>query len=147
MKHYYKSKIPTMIRGSILILFVTLITVSGYAQESLNYAEKLGWKKNDRVVILHVDDVGMSYESNEGAIQAMTKGMANSCSVMMPCPWVPAFVQYLKAHPGTDAGLHLTLNSEWKQYRWGPLAGKPAVPGLVDAEGAMWRSVPEVVQH
>ena len=136
-----------MILKIVQVFFLMLVVFLGTAQESSSYAEKLGWEKTDRVVILHVDDVGMSYDSNEGAIQAMTKGVANSCSVMMPCPWVPGFVQYLKAHPGMDAGLHLTLNAEWKQYRWGPLAGKPAVPGLVDAEGALWRSVSEVVQH
>ncbi|MFT3747455.1 MAG: polysaccharide deacetylase family protein [Agriterribacter sp.] len=111
------------------------------------YAEKLGYPKGAKVVILHVDDMGMSYESNAGGIEAMTKGVANSCSVMMPCPWVPGFVHYMKEHPGIDAGLHLTLTSEWKDYRWGPLTGKPASPGLADAEGAMWRSVGDVVQH
>lgn len=111
------------------------------------YAEKLGYPKGAKVVILHVDDVGMSFDSNEGAINAMTKGVATSCSVMMPCPWVPAYVHYLKSHPNTDAGLHLTLTSEWDEYRWPPLMGKPAVPGLVDNEGAMWHSVEEVVAH
>jgi chitin disaccharide deacetylase len=111
------------------------------------YAEKLGWKKGDRVVILHIDDAGMSYDSNLGVIQALEKGVANSVSVMMPCPWVPAMVRYLKEHPKVDAGLHLTLTSEWRDYRWGPLTGQPAAPGLVDSEGALWPSVAEVVQH
>jgi predicted glycoside hydrolase/deacetylase ChbG (UPF0249 family) len=111
------------------------------------YAEKSGYPKNAKVVILHVDDVGMSYDSNEGAIEAMTKGVANSCSVMMPCSWVPAYIHYWKQHPETDAGLHLTLTSEWSGYRWGPLAGKAAVPGLVDSEGALWPSVEQAVQH
>ena len=112
-----------------------------------SYAEKSGYPKNAKVLILHVDDAGMSFDSNEGAINAMTKGVANSCSVMMPCPWVPAFVHYLKLHPKTDAGLHLTLTSEWSEYRWPPLSGKSAVPGLTDAEGDMWPSVKEVVKH
>jgi predicted glycoside hydrolase/deacetylase ChbG (UPF0249 family) len=47
-------------------------------------------------------------------------------------------------HPGIDAGLHLTLTSEWQNYRWGPLAGKAAVPGLVDKEGAFWPMVAAV---
>lgn len=68
-------------------------------------------------------------------------------SVMMPCPWVPGFIHYLKEHPDLDAGLHLTLTSEWKEYRWGPVAGRTTTPGLVDAEGAMWRSVKDVVSH
>ncbi len=111
------------------------------------YAEKLGFPKGAKVVILHVDDAGMSYDSNEGAITSIAKGVATSASVMMPCPWVPGFVHYLKQHPGMDAGLHLTLTSEWGDYRWGPLAGKDAVPGLVDKEGDLWPSVEQVAQH
>lgn len=110
------------------------------------YAEKLGWKKGDRVVMLHIDDAGMSYDSNLGTIRALEEGVANSVSVMMPCPWVPGFVRYLKEHPSIDAGLHLTLTSEWRDYRWGPLVGKPAAPGLVDLEGALWPSVGQVVE-
>jgi hypothetical protein len=111
------------------------------------YAEKLGFPKGAKVLILHVDDVGMSWDSNQGAIQAMEKGVANSVSVMMPCSWVPGFLHYLKAHPQVDAGLHLTLTSEWKDYRWGPLSGRSSVPGLVDPEGALWPSVAEVVKN
>jgi len=111
------------------------------------YAEKLGYPKGSKVVILHVDDAGMSFDSNEGTIQALTKGAANSCSVMMPCGWVPGFVHFLKKNPNIDAGLHLTLTSEWSDYRWVPLAGKPAVPGLADSEGALWPSVEDVVKN
>ncbi|MES1220327.1 MAG: polysaccharide deacetylase family protein, partial [Bacteroidota bacterium] len=60
---------------------------------------------------------------------------------------VPNIVHYLKEHPGTDAGLHLTLTSEWDNYRWPPLSGKPKVPGLVDKEGALWPEAPDVVAH
>src|ERR1043165_1925720 len=122
--------------------------ISSFAQTAdSTYAERLGYPKGAKVVIVHVDDVGMSFDSNEGAITAMTKGIATSCSVMMPCPWVPNYVHYLKDHPGTDAGLHLTLTSEWDEYRWGPLTGKSKVPGLVDKEGALWPEVADVVAH
>ncbi|MGN6491417.1 MAG: polysaccharide deacetylase family protein [Agriterribacter sp.] len=129
---------------------VCIAVISGmgvYAQTGATFAEKLGYPKGAKIIILHIDDLGMSYDSNTGSIEAMTNGVANSCSVMMPCPWVPGFIHYLKEHPETDAGLHLTLTSEWKDYRWGPLSGKPATPGLVDAEGAMWRGVADVVKH
>lgn len=111
------------------------------------YAEKLGWEAGQKLLIMHVDDAGMSYDSNQGAIQSMEKGIANSVSIMMPCPWAASFVTYVKAHPDTDAGLHLTLTSEWKDYRWGPLMGIPAVPGLVDQEGALWHTVEQVATH
>jgi predicted glycoside hydrolase/deacetylase ChbG (UPF0249 family) len=132
----------------LITTWVLLTTGLMMAQtKDSTYAERLGFPKGAKVVIVHVDDVGMSFDSNEGAIQAMTKGIATSCSVMMPCAWVPAYVHYLKEHPATDAGLHLTLTSEWSEYRWVPLSGKPRVPGLIDQEGAFWPSVEDVVAH
>jgi predicted glycoside hydrolase/deacetylase ChbG (UPF0249 family) len=111
------------------------------------YAERLGWTEGTKAVIFHVDDAGMSHESNMGAIRAIEDGVATSTSIMMPCPWVPELSAYLKEHPQVDAGLHLTLTAEWKKYRWGPVAGKPAVPGLVDSEGCLWHSVEDVAAH
>ncbi len=128
-------------------LCIAALSFLSHADEQ-TYAEKLGWKKGTRVLILHCDDAGMSHESNLGVIQAMTEGVATSASVMMPCPWVPEFVRLVKKAkrtPPLDIGLHLTLTSEWKGYRWGPLAGKPAVPGLVDGEGCLWSGVLKVV--
>jgi hypothetical protein len=132
----------------ILSLTVSLLmTCCADSPAQQTYAEKLGFPKGSKVLILHVDDVGMSWDSNQGAIKALEKGVATSVSIMMPCPWVPGFAHYMKEHPTVDAGLHLTLTSEWRDYRWHPLAGKPTVPGLVDEEGAMWRSVQDVVKN
>ena len=128
-------------------LALWLVLLTGSVSRGESYAEKLGWKPTDIVLILHVDDVGMSHSSNAGWIEASEKGLANSFSIMMPCPWVPEIALYLKERPHLDAGLHLTLTSEWKLYRWGPLAGKSAVPGLVDEQGCLWRSVELVTQH
>ncbi len=130
-----------------LLLAVLLAGCACSAQDGTTFAEKLGWKKGDRVLILHMDDAGMSYDSNLGIERVIEHGAAKSLSVMMPCPWVPQMVRYIKAHPEADAGLHLTLTSEWKEYRWGPLAGIVTVPGLVDSEGALWSSVAGVLQH
>jgi len=132
-----------MFRNLIALLFCSACL----AQIVPTYAERLGWKKTDRVLILHMDDAGMSYDSDLGIERVLERGAAKSLSVMMPTPWVPDIVHYLKAHPGTDAGLHMTLTSEWRDYRWGPVAGVLAVPGLVDSEGALWDSVPGVVRH
>ena len=131
-----------------IFLFILLVAISfcSKAQDS-TYAQRLGFPKDARVIILHMDDAGMSLSSDRGVEKVFEKGVANSTSVMMPCPWVPQMVRYIKAHPGIDAGLHLTLTSEWKDYRWGPLAGAAVVPGLVDSTGSMWRGVADVVKH
>jgi predicted glycoside hydrolase/deacetylase ChbG (UPF0249 family) len=132
----------TSISCTILLLLFTF-QVRGQS----TFAERLGYPAGKKVLIMHVDDAGMSWDSNQGTIMSMDEGVANSMSVMMPCPWVPDIVSYIHENPEVDAGLHLTLTSEWKKYRWGPLMGKPAVPGLVDEQGAMWRSVAEVVKN
>lgn len=141
MKTYSRTMISILV-GILLFLF------SGITQaQTTTYAEKLGYPKDAKVLILHVDDAGMSWDSNKGTIAAIEEGAANSFSIMMPCPWVPGMVKYVKENPDADAGLHLTLTSEWDEYRWGPLMGKPMVPGLVDKEGCFWGSVDEVVEH
>lgn len=137
-----------MRNGLLKILIISLIPLGLLAQPpDSTYAERLGYPKGARVLILHVDDAGMSFGSNEGAEKALTKGASTSVSVMMPCSWVPGFVGFLKSHPDIDAGIHLTLTSEWEAYRWGPLSGRKAVPGLTDTAGYLWPSVEEVVKH
>jgi predicted glycoside hydrolase/deacetylase ChbG (UPF0249 family) len=127
--------------------FCLVSTGPTVVREQMTYAERLGWPMGTKVVIFHVDDAGMSYDSDQGAIQALAGGVATSTSVMMPCPWVPHMAAYLKAHPQVDAGLHLTLNSEWDNYRWGPLVGPRAAPGLVDPQGYLWQRVEDVLDH
>ncbi|OHB63242.1 MAG: hypothetical protein A2Y76_09750 [Planctomycetes bacterium RBG_13_60_9] len=129
----------------------TLCTISagsaGLQGRETTYAERLGWPAGTKAVIFHVDDAGMSHDSNLGTIKATEGGVATSTSIMMPCPWVPQMAAYLKEHPQVDAGIHLTLTAEWKNYRWGPVAGKPAVPGLTDPQGCLWHSVEQVAGH
>lgn len=110
------------------------------------YAERLGWPKGAKVIIFHVDDAGMSVNSNEGAINSIEKGVATSTSIMMPCGWAASFAKYA-VEKGYDAGLHLTLTSEWHHYRWGPLAGVKQVPGLTDKEWCLWPEPEDVIQH
>lgn len=120
---------------------------TGASQGSLTYAEQLGYPKGAKVVIFHVDDAGMSYESNQGAKHSIQDGVASSCSIMMTCPWAADMAKFAIDHPEMDAGLHLVLTSQWKAYRWGPLSGRERVPGLVDREGNLWSTVHEVVKN
>jgi hypothetical protein len=53
----------------------------------------------------------------------------------MPSSWVPEIATYLIAHPQVDAGIHVALGSVSKNYRWGPVACRCVVPGLVDEDG------------
>jgi predicted glycoside hydrolase/deacetylase ChbG (UPF0249 family) len=89
-------------------------------------------------LLLRLDDLGMCHAGNMAAKEALELGIPISASVMFACPWQQEAVELLKGHPQAAVGVHLTLNSEWKDYRWGPVAGASQVPSLVDDGGYFW---------
>src|SRR5277367_1428885 len=121
-----------------LVLFlVSLVATADVAraQESKTVAERLGYAKDAKLLIVHDDDLGMSHSVNSAAIAALESGAINSASIMVPCPWFPEIADYAKTHPDADFGLHLTVTSERVYMRWGPVASRDTVPSLVDAYG------------
>jgi predicted glycoside hydrolase/deacetylase ChbG (UPF0249 family) len=89
----------------------------------------------------------MCEEANIAVQSYVLKGDMLSAAVMMPCPNAEEMVEWAQNHPTADIGVHLTLTSEWKKYRWAPLTNPKKVPGLIDSEGKMWHEVPDVVMH
>ncbi|WP_372934589.1 ChbG/HpnK family deacetylase [Mariniphaga sediminis] len=110
-------------------------------------AEKLGFPKGKKVLLLHMDDLGMCREANDAGKYYIENDYILSGAVMMPCENAEEFVEWAKTQPKADVGVHLTLTSEWKSWRWPPLTDPEKVPGLLDSQGKMWRSVPEVVMN
>lgn len=112
-----------------IALFIN-ITNSNSAQN--NYSAKK--------LLIRCDDIGMSHSVNMAAKELIEEGLIFSASVMFPCAWYQEAVDILKEHPEISVGVHLTLNAEWKNYRWGPVAGKDNVSSLVDDNGFFFPS-------
>ncbi len=110
-------------------------------------AERLGFAAEDRVAVVHCDDIGMCHAANVGAFEALDAGPATCGSVMVPCPWFTETAEMAAQRPGVDLGVHLVLNAEFAHYRWGPVAGPSVVPSLVDPDGSFPRTSAEVVQR
>ena len=83
-------------------------------------------------LVVRADDIGSSHAANLACIQSYREGIARSVEVMVPCPWFNEAARMLRENPGYDVGVHLTLTSEWANYKWGPIT---QAPSLVDSSG------------
>lgn len=110
-------------------------------------AERLGYKATDRLLIINGDDVGMCHSGNLAAINCLENGLMTSATILVPCPWFPEIARYAREHPEKDFGVHLCHTSEWKDYRWGPVASRSEIPGLIDPDGYLWQTTEQVYQH
>ena len=99
------------------------------------FLKKLGFSDNDRVVIIHTDDIGMCHASVQAFKDLWQFGTITSGAVMVPCAWFPAVAQMCRENPEMDMGVHATLNAEWDVYRWSPLSTRDQASGLRDADG------------
>lgn len=99
-------------------ILLMLCTLTGLAAQN--------GEKSPRLIV-RVDDMGCSHATNLGIMRSFEDGIATSVEVMAPTPWFSEAVRLLKAHPEIDAGLHLTLTSEWSDLKWGPLTKAPSL--------------------
>jgi predicted glycoside hydrolase/deacetylase ChbG (UPF0249 family) len=103
--------------------------------------ERLGYPPGAKLVIISADELGLTHSSNVGVYDALRHGAATTASMMVPAPWGrDAAAQYR----GEDIGVHLTLNSEWDTYRWGPITHSPS---LLDGDGGFPRTRGDIWDH
>ncbi|GAB4321040.1 MAG: hypothetical protein Kow0059_15540 [Candidatus Sumerlaeia bacterium] len=93
-------------------------------------------KPDDKVrLIIRTDDIGFCHGVNAAIERILGSGQVTAVSVIVNTPWLPEAVEILNRHPEVSVGVHLCLNSEWREYRWGPVLGADRVPSLVDQFG------------
>jgi predicted glycoside hydrolase/deacetylase ChbG (UPF0249 family) len=104
-------------------------------------AERLGYAPDARLLIFNCDDLGSCRSANVAIYEALRDGLATTATLMVPCPWARDAAAMYR---GEDVGVHLTLNSEWSNYRWGPITHSPS---LLDGDGGFPRTVEDVWDH
>jgi predicted glycoside hydrolase/deacetylase ChbG (UPF0249 family) len=129
-------------RSFAAVMFLTFAAVSLQAQTK-TVAERLGYPADAKLLIIHADDLAVAHSVDVASFEALNKNAVTSASIMVPCPWLNEVVAYAKDHPDADLGLHLTLTSEWKNFRWGPVESKNKEMSLFDPSGYLW---PETAQ-
>src|SRR5712664_895245 len=124
-------------KGGAVIVLLLIVAASTGAQTK-TVAERLGYAADAKLLIVHADDLAVAHSVDAASFDALDKNAVTSASIMVPCPWLTEVASYPKDHPDADLGLHLTLTSEWKTYRWGPLESRDKVPSLYDLSGYLW---------
>jgi predicted glycoside hydrolase/deacetylase ChbG (UPF0249 family) len=109
--------------------------------------KKLGYSNNDRLVILHTDDIGMCQASLTAFIDLWENEAISSGAIMLPCPWAKPAAEYCRTHPGVDMGVHATLTAEWAGYRWSALSTRAPASGLLDQDGFLWQTSEATQDH
>ena len=104
--------------------------------------ERLGLASDTRALIISCDDLGLSQASNTGVMEALHHGVATCASLMVPAPWARHAASLIE--PDDDIGVHLTLNAEHENYRWGPITHAPS---LLSGDGGFPRSLTDLWEH
>src|SRR5260370_9700346 len=122
----------------VVFLFAMLAAFSGSVvgqNATASLAERLGYSRDAKLLIVHADDLGMTHAVNAASIQGLESGLVRSASMIVPCPWFPEIADYARNHRDADLGLHLTLTSERGYLRWGRVASKAKLPTFLDHAG------------
>ncbi len=116
---------------SLALCFVLMFGLSlcAVSQTSPNSSD------SETFLMIRADDIGMSHSVNMALKELLDTGYPVSAGVMFASPWWKEGVAVLREYENVSVGVHLTLNSEWENYRWGPIIGTEGAPTLVDEEG------------
>ena len=104
----------------LLIVWITILCIT---DKSLSQDDEI-------YLIIRGDDMGFTQAANEACIQAYLEGILTTAEVIVPGPYFMEAATLLNNNPGIDAGVHLTLTSEWVNHKWGPVT---SAPSLVDS--------------
>jgi predicted glycoside hydrolase/deacetylase ChbG (UPF0249 family) len=107
---------------------------------------ELGYKNSDKLLVIHADDVGLTSSSIDSAESLFAGGHISSASVMVNTPWMPLLMKAVSKLPNSDIGVHLTLNSEWPDYKLRPLAGVDA-SSLCNSTGFFYPLASDTVKY
>lgn len=112
--------------------------------QSQTVAQRLGYPEDGRLLIINADDFGMCHSENVATMAGLEQEAFCCSTIMVPCPWFAEAAAFARRNPRADLGVHITHTSEWERYKWGAVAGRSAVPTLVDGRGNFYPDVPSV---
>jgi len=135
------------VTGVIMLMAFAIFLFELQSSGQLTLAEKLGYEAGAKLLIVHADDIGLAQSVNDATEKAFASGGISSGSIMVPCPWFIDFADYYNHHPDLDVGIHITLTSEWDNYKFGGVLPSTEIPSLLDENGFFYPTTEEFGLH
>ena len=126
-----------------LSIIIALFSLNATSQIK-NIAEKLGYEKDAKLLIIHADDIGIAHSINIASFDAYKNNAINSGAAMIPSPWIREVAEFHKEYPKYDIGVHLTLTAEWKNYKWGGISSSNEIPSLLNEYNEFYDNTSDV---
>ena len=125
-------------------LLISLIFSLSLSCQIDNIAEKLGYNRDAKLLIIHGDDIGVSHSVNIASFDGYRNNAINSGSAMIPSPWIKEVAAFHKKNPNYDIGLHLTLTAEWKNYKWDGVSSSNEITSLLNTDFEFYDNTSDV---
>ncbi len=109
--------------------------------------DRLGFSGEDRVAVIHMDDIGFCHSSNVATFECLDFGVASCGSTIVPAPWFFETAEICRNNPQYDVGVELALTCEYERCRWRGVSGGDSESGLLDHQGCLWKSREQAVEN
>ncbi|MGH9397102.1 MAG: polysaccharide deacetylase family protein [Terriglobia bacterium] len=140
-------KLHSIVAKPFCLLALVIFCAGPSQAQQPNYAQRLGYASNAKLLIIHGDDLAAAHSVDQATFKGLTTHALSSASVIVPAPWLTEVAAWSKQHADADIGIHIALTSEWEHYRWRPVAPVDQVPSLLDPEGYMWATAQLAGEH
>lgn len=125
--------------GSLSVALAPSVALAQCPDPWVNWADRLGYGSTNKVLVMHADDAGMFLGTNSAIEDLLQSGLVDSAAVMPAPPYYADMVARHNAAGNLDLGIHLTFNSEWESYRWGPVFRPPrGVKRILEHKFLFW---------
>ena len=114
-------------------LGLKFIKNSTQKEDFKSIAEKLGYSEDDKLLVIHADDLGLEESVNSTSFESLKKNTVTSASVIMTTEKIDDVALFSNLNPTVDLGIHLTVTSEWKMHKWGGILQNKDIPSMLNS--------------
>ena len=128
ISYFHYNQLPIYDLG----LALKFIKNSTQKEDFKSLAEKLGYSENDKLLIIHADDLGLEESVNLTSFESLKKNTVTSASVIMTTEKIDEVADFSELNPSLDLGVHLTVTSEWETHKWGGILHNKDITSMLN---------------